>query len=479
MPQTGGLYCPIKQMLNKFFKAKPPSNEPPALVRTRQGFTVDYIVQITALNVCSGIYLAGLLKFMGISTSMNGTVLALPVLGGLFQIVGPIILSNIKNDKPFLIMGSFLGKLFLALVFFVPIIFGSNMLGAIFAIAIFATGHVILAAITPAVNNWLMTVIPINKRSGFFTFRERVGLGSMAIAMLIGSAMLDIFASPQQQPLGFAIIGIILTLYSIADLVALQKMHKPDMPAGSKITPKLLARMFTSKDVFKVLALTVLWHFSTQVWIPHNNIYILEVLGVSYSLMGVMSTVTSVEKILLMVLWTRYTSRTSFEHSFFTSMCIYMISCLMYMVITPANADVMVIIQQLVGSAAWAILGPALFNVQYDNLLGSDKVLKMGVIGGISGILGFLLSMLGSQVIAQVNKAGSLFGFNGQQVAIMIGSLASFSLMVFLYYGFIPKDKRPKISDYTSAVGRLISSISTMLKNRAFKKKYRSERWIH
>ncbi len=207
-------------MLKRFFKSKQYSDELPAVVRTRQGFTIDYVVQLTTLNVCSGIYLAGLLKFMGISTSMNGTVLALPILGGLFQIVGPILLSNIKNDKPFLIMGSFIGKLCLAIVFFAPIIFGSSIPGAIFAIGIFALGHATLSTITPAINNWLMIVTPMHKRSAFFTFRERVGLASMAIAMLIGSAMLDIFVTPEQQPIGFAIIGAVLVLYSVADLVA-------------------------------------------------------------------------------------------------------------------------------------------------------------------------------------------------------------------------------------------------------------------
>ncbi len=256
-------------------------------------------------------------------------------------------------------------------------------------------------------------------------------------------------------------------------------MYKPNMPAGSKLTPKLMAKMFTSKDVFKVLALTVLWHFATQVWIPHNNIYILDVLGVSYSLMGVMSTVSSIEKIVLMVVWARYTSRTSFEHSYFTSMGVFMVSCLMYIFITPQNANVMIVLQQLVGSVAWAILAPALFNIQYDSLSGDDKVLKMGVIGGLSGMLGFLISMLGSQIITSVNNVGGLLGLDGQKVVIVLGGIASLAQMIFLYFGFIPKDKRPKISDYTGVVVAFMKSINTYLKNRSNRKKYRSERWIH
>ncbi len=449
------------------------------LLRTRRGFIVDHVVAITVLNLCNGIYLAGLLRFMGFSDSMNGTILALPVLGALFQIVGPLVLSKVKDEQPFLIYGTFVGKLCLALVFYIPLILGRSSIGAVLVVGIFSLGHITLAMIAPAISNWVMVVTPPNQRSAFFTLRERLGLGSMAIGMLIASALLDIFVNPEQQPIGFAIIGTMLMAVCIVDLFALRKMHKPDVGVKSKLTIGRMGQLLFSKDILKVLTMIVLWHLATQIWIPHNSIYILNTLGVSYSLMGVLNTVTSIEKILLMVLWTRYTSRTSFEHSFFAAVFIYGSTSLLYLVMTPANANVMIVIQSLLSSVAWAILGVALFNVQYDSLTGDEKVLKMGLIGGVSGVMGFGISLLGGQLITTVDAMGGFVGINGQQFAIVIGTLASFALMTLIYYGFIPKDKRPKIRDYIDYIVMIYERISTLLKDNATRRKYRKERWIH
>ncbi len=453
--------------------------ESSVLARTRRGFIIDHVVGMAVLNICNGLYLAGLLRFMGFSDSLNGTVLALPVLGGIFQIVGPLIINTLKNDRPFITYAHFGGKLCLSLVFFLPIIFGNSIIGGILLVAIFSVGHILLAMVAPAVSNWVMLVTPPNKRSGFFTLRERVGLGSMAIAMLIASALLDILASPEQQPMGFALIGILLVLFSIADIFALSRLHKPTDISRSKLSIIDMGKMLLSRDILKVLCMIILWHLSTQIWIPHNNIYLLEYLGVSYSLMGVMNTVSSIAKILLMVLWARYTSRTSFEHSFFISIFIYAVSSLMYLTMTPANANFMIILQILVSSSAWAILGVALFNVQYDNLTGDNKVLKMGLIGGVSGVIGFGISLLGGQIIEAVNDMGGLFILDGQKVVIVIGSIGSFALMALIYYGFIPKDKRPKLRDYLEYLTTIYSRIAALLKDRATRRKYRKERWIH
>ncbi len=455
------------------------TGESSAQLRTRRGFLIDYLATITVANLCNGIYLAGLLRFMGFSDSANGTILAIPVLGGLFQIVGPLILSKIKNEQPFLIYGTFLGRFSLAAVFFVPILLGSTLIGGISVVIIFSIGHCMLAMLAPAMGNWLMIVTPARERSSFFALRERLGLGSIAVAMLIASAFLDYFVSPQQQPIGFALIGVILSILSFADLFALKKMHKPNTERLAALTIKQMGKMLLSRDIVKVMGITILWHVATQIWIPHNSIYIIETLGISYSFLGIMNTVVSIQKILLMVLWARYTSRTSFEHSFFIAVFIYGVSTSVYLVMTPGNAYIMMIIQMLISAVAWAILGVALFNVQYDNLSGDQKVLKMGLIGGISGVVGFIISVLGGSVIVVVDNYGGFIGFDGQQVVIAIACVACIGIMVLLYYGFIPKDKRPKISDYTEYVVIIVKRIEALLKDRATKRKYRSERWIH
>ncbi len=455
------------------------TEESVALHRTRRSFLVDHLATTAIFNLCGGIYLAGLLRFMGFSDAANGTILAIPVLGGLFQIVGPIILSKTKEEQPFLVYGTFLGRLCLSLVFFIPILLGGTGIGGALVVLIYSMGHCILSMLAPAMGNWVMLVTPPRDRSSFFALRERLGLGSMAVAMLIASALLDILASPQQRPIGFMIIGIVLVLFCVVDLYALKRMHKPNADRLAGLTLKEMVKMLATHDIAKVMGLTVLWHLATQIWIPHNSIYVIETLGISYSFLGVMSTVTSVQKILLMVLWARYTSRNSFEHSFFSSIFIFALSNAVYLVMTPENAMVMMVVQNIISATAWAIMGVALFNVQYDNLTGQQKVLKMGIIGGISGVLGFIVSIIGGNIIDAVDTAGGLIGFDGQQVVISIACVACVGIMMLLYYGFIPKDKRPKIKDYTDLLAIIVSRIKTLIKDKANKRKYRSERWIH
>ncbi len=441
------------------------------MLRENRGFIVDHIASFAILNICNGIYLAGLLRFMGFSDSVNGLVLAIPVLGGLFQIVGPILLAGVKNQKKYIVLGTFVGKLCLGLIFFIPVLLGRGILGSLLMVAIFSIGHGTLAMIAPAMGNWVMISLRPDRRSAFFSLRERLGLAAIALATMIASALLDLFAEGGVEQVGFLLIGASLVTIAFFDLIALKKVECPDSNTNRSGGLKSLLMMVMTKDMFKVLLLTILWQFSCQIWIPHNSIYILNGLGVSYSLMGVMGIVCSVEKIFVMVLWSRYTSRTSYEHSFFASLFFFASCGVFWLILTPENAQWLIIIQQLYSSIAWAVLGVALFNVQYDTLTG-EKVLKMGIVGGISGIAGFGFSLLGSIIIEVVDNNGGIIGLSGQKTVISIGSIVGFILMIFLYFGFIPKDKRPRAKN-------LLMSLITFFKAlRAANMRRRGRRYL-
>ncbi len=435
------------------------------MLRENRGFLVDHIASYAILNICNGIYLAGLLRFMGFSDSVNGLVLAIPVLGALFQIVGPIVLAGVKNQKKYIVLGTFVGKLCLGLIFFIPILLGRGTLGSILMVGIFSIGHGALAMIAPAMGNWVMISLRPDRRAAFFSLRERLGLAAIAIATMIASALLDFFAEGGVEQIGFLLIGISLVIIAFFDLFALKKVDCPDSDNNRSGGLKSLLTTIITKDMFKVLLLTLLWQLSSQIWIPHNSIYILNGLGVSYSLMGMLGIVCSVEKIFVMVLWSRYTSRTSYEHSFFASLFFFGSCGVFWLMITPENATLLIIIVQMYSSIAWAVLGVALFNVQYDTLSG-EKVFKMGIIGGLSGIGGFGFSLLGSIIIEAVDSSGGFLGLNGQKTVISIGSIATFSMMVFLYFGFIPKDKKPSIKNLYIGLKVLLNALQSAHRRR-------------
>ncbi len=130
------------------------------------------------------------------------------------------------------------------------------------------------------------------------------------------------------------------------------------------------------------------------------------------------------------------------------------------MIATPSNANFMIIVVNIYSSVSWAVIGIALYNVQYDSLDGDDKVLKMGIIGGLSGVGGFLFSLLGSFIINTVDAMGGFLGIDGQKIVIAIGSIAGFALTAFLYFGFIPKDKRPTLKSILNLLRDLIARIT-------------------
>ncbi len=429
------------------------------MLRENRGFIADHIASFIVLNICNGIYLAGLLRFMGFSDSVNGLVLAIPVLGALFQMVGPLLMAGVSNPKKYIVLGTFVGKLCLGLIFFIPLFLGKSVIGSLLVVGIFSIGHATLAMIAPAMGNWVMMSLKPERRAGFFSLRERVGLAAIALATMIASAMLDFFAEGGVEQIGFLLIGISLVTIAFFDLAAIRRVEFPEIGATSGLTLKSILNLLRSKDLSKVLILTLLWQLSTQIWIPHNSIFVLNGLGVSYSLMGVLGIICSVEKIFVMVLWSRYTSRTSYSHSFFASI-FFLASCgVFYMFIDTSNATWLIIIINIYSSIAWAVIGVALFNVQYDSLSGDNKVLKMGIIGGLSGVVGFAFSLLGSVVIETVDSFGGFLGLEGQKIVIALGSVAGFALMAFIYFGFIPKGERPKIGDYLRYINEFFGKL--------------------
>lgn len=403
--------------------------------KTRQIFYIDLSVFFIAITLSSGGYLAALFSHMGMPDEITGLVAAVPVAAAVFQLIGAMTIGLFKNKKFVLLLGSALHRFSLAFIFFVPLFGAPNLFYQILIVSIFALGNFAVMFVTPEYSTWLARVTPVDQRSRYFSAREQIGLLSVAVASLLASTILKKFTAMNAYKIAFAGIGVILLAGAIINLVSLTKAT---LPLGEekkvKISRQDLVRPLKDKKYTKVVLLLILWQGVSQIWLPFSGIYLINEIGIDYALLGIVGMICSFEKAILVKLWGRLVSRTSWAKVLLFAMLFFAAGTLTFMMITSENASWLFIVHAIIINVAWSVLGIALLNIQYENADTEHLTNYIGLVGALGGLCAFLVAALGSVLYYSVNSMDVVL--NGMQFLCAISLGLTVWMCLHLYLKF-------------------------------------------
>ncbi len=398
----------------------------------RRYFIIDNISIYIITTVCAGSYLAGILKFVGVPPEINGIILSIPVLAGLFQTVGAIISQRLHSQKQLVVFGSAVHRICLAMVFLYPLLFGPTMLCVLLIIVTYATGYFVGTAISPASSNWIVNLVPPESRGGYFSKRERYSLTGIAVATMVVSLILDKFKLIGHVAWGFAVVGVILMAVAVFNIIHLAKIYEPEsMSAKRKFSFKSLMEPLFDKKFGKVIMVFILWQTSVQIAIPFLGIYYIDTIKMDYTIIGVVALIVTVEKILIVSRWGKYADKTSWDNVLKVSLLFYAAGQALQIFLSSSNFIWLYPMALIIGNVAWSVLGIALFNIQFQFINPENATLYIGVCGTISGLLGFGIALLGSKILTVVNAL--MLPFSGYQVLIFLSSLFGFILSLYIH----------------------------------------------
>lgn len=255
-------------------------------------------------TVINGPALTAYTRMLGAGDLVYSIIMAMPVLGGVFQVIGSFLIEKTGKRKTLMIVSGFLHRLLLIPVALVPVFIPSSnhslriMLIAIL-LMISSIGNAFCGV---AFSSWMGSLVPSEIRGRFFSKRTQIYTISSIITALIVGRILDAYPSLRT----FSVIFIVISIIGAIDIVCFLWVKHPPMNIDDNSINfiKLIKEPFTNRNYMLFIIFVSVFSFGVNFAGPFFNVYMIEYLKMEFftiSLYG--QVISSVSTILFIKLW--------------------------------------------------------------------------------------------------------------------------------------------------------------------------------
>lgn len=378
----------------------------------------------TNVNLVGGVFLSGYLAYIGVGETLNGILMALPVLATVFQPVGAMLCASHGNIKNHVLTYTVLERIFFSALYCVPLLFAGFQ--APIVAAIFLLANIGTAIVTPSANEWMMRTVPGKDRHEFFAKREIAFMLGLVLAILAGGYMMDAFKERDMQRQSYFTLAAIIAVLAIVAVVSLIKVARPAaMPPEKPRFSTLLVPLRDKRFMITMVSICM-FQFGMQIAGSYWAIYQLNGLGFSYSFVNILSVVGLLLRVFVLRIGTKYLRNRSWSWIFGMSAAVIGLGHFLHTFTAANNAIWYIWLPHFIANAGWSFLNLSMLNYQYDNIDKEDRSIYLAVGAMMTGLMGFMGSLVGGAILEAVNALrASLPWFNlaGQQVQMFVSGL--------------------------------------------------------
>ena len=153
--------------------------------RGRKLFIAEGCCANGIVTLTTGAFLSGYASSLGADDSINGIIGAIPVLLCTLQMFSSIILEGLSHKKGLISGFSFLHRLLLASVFFVPLFIRNPALRLTAVIGIYGIAHFFGASVGTGTGNWILQLVPQNIRGNYLGKKDSFAFAFSTVISLI------------------------------------------------------------------------------------------------------------------------------------------------------------------------------------------------------------------------------------------------------------------------------------------------------
>ena len=195
--------------------------------RDQKRFLSSQITASVFNNIISGVFMTGLLLYIGVAPSRTGIFLSIPLLANIFQVLLGRMWSRFRDYKSAmnrLILISRYGILSVAII---PLV----MRGMPIWIRVCAAGIILTVSYTLAasagihLNFWMVSTVDTGMQGTFFSFRDRIVVAATLVISLTAAWMLDRLETCGMEYAGFALAFFFAAILAVADYQIIRRIE--------------------------------------------------------------------------------------------------------------------------------------------------------------------------------------------------------------------------------------------------------------
>ncbi len=398
----------IKNRINKLYFSKEELTDQDYRDSQRNLIISDTTTQMINA-IIAGTFFIGYLNYIGVSQQYSAIIGAIPQLGSLLMMFSPYVFERLKNRKLLICICCFLFRFSVSTVVFVPYITDNFTWRMLLITIIYGFGYFTAGFVTPGLSNWTLDVTPMKSRGRFLAIKSMISMLSVSLLTLFLGRMLDYYRLQNRTMIGFNIMfGISLGL-SVLDFILLSHIHEPKISRKTiQITLRqLILEPLKSKQFRKIILFLSIWNFGIQISISFISIFMITSLKLSYSFISAANVTANLASMVLYYLWGYLADRFSWIKVLRVSSVIIAGCYFGWSLISPANAQVLVVILQVLLTSSTGAFHMSTNTLQYDLAPVVGKTAYLGVASAISYVIGFTGALFGSGLYSSIQKLDS------------------------------------------------------------------------
>ena len=399
---------------------------------TRIAYVINAAFEYFISLFVTGTMLGYLLDTVGFSDSLQGvlgTVATFTCGAQLFA----IFLSE-KRVKRICIAGNLINQICFIILYLFPFFDLSTKERTVILLILLIGGHIINNAVSPSKIAMYMDSVQLNKRGSFTAIKEMISLaGGIALSLVMGR-IADIFRSADGLPTKeyyviCAVALVVMTLIHTGSVVAATEKTAP--PAEKTSLNTTVKRIVKNTKFTKVVVVDILWNVTTALSISFFASYLREELAFSFTQIALLTTISSISRIIASPLLGKIADKYSFATSMTISFGIAGAGFLA-MVFTAPETKWLYIAYSCLYGIAMAGINSGVINLVYDYVGQRDRATAMGFKNAIGGILAFFTALLSGAVMDAVQKRGGFYILGARMYAQQMLSLFSLVMVILL-----------------------------------------------
>lgn len=399
--------------------------------------TFEYLISL----LVGGTFLATITKDLGISDSLTGILSSIISLGCLFQLTSFFIKR--RKLKSIILVFSVINQLLFALLYIIPHFDFSKTTKTIIFVVTIVLAYLIYNIIHPKKIGWMMSVVDYHKRGDFTAKKEMTSLiFGMVFSYSMGSVV-DYFKAKGEIRIAFTICAVVISALMILHTVSMLLTVEKEFESRQKINIiKTLKDVFTNKKVLTVTVVTLFFNVAFYSISPFLGTYMINDLGFSLQFTSFLAILSSISRCVVSIPWGKYADRNSFSKMIEKCFIVLAISYFFIVLSNPKNGMIMLALYYVVNGIALGGVNSALFNLIFDYAPKDSREDSLAVCQSLSGIAGFLTTLILSFVISFIQGNGNkIFGITvyAQPILAIVSTLLSVCAVFYVRKVLIKK----------------------------------------
>ena len=412
-----------------------------ALKRSRLMYIIEAGLEYLIAILVATSFLATLTRELGISDALTGILSSIISLGCLFQLLSLTVRR--RHVKGFVIAMSVINQLLVLCLYVIPTVSLSSRVKTALFVILIISAYVIYNFAHPKKISWLMSLVDDRKRGSFTANKEIISLiMGMVFTYLMGS-MIDYFEAKGEIRTAFiltaAVIFVLMILHTLTMILSVEPEGE-EKPRASLLSG--LRELAKNKRLISVALVFVIYYVAYYITQPFYGSYLIGELGLSLTLISVMTIGSSIARILVSKALGRYADRRGFAQLFEKGILLLSLSFVFAAFATPRTGTIMFALHYLALGISMGGISSGLMNLVFDNTDHDKRADSLAICQAISGTAGFLATLAASALVTAIQASGNkLFGVTvyAQQILSALGAIVGLLCALYIRLRLIKK----------------------------------------